>query len=288
MADVNVNDLEQNGHIEKTLRPERMPESGYKIEPTPFNQYTQKMEASLCPICGASMDGDADYCESCQNYVRKDICSYCGALLDDSASYCSECGCPREGITCPYCNKVNNFSFCRQCGMPLTDDARLLFESKHADSDYKELGLLIRGLVDLENIIPYESENDVVKDKDTEKLRIRVLELLAKDKGITEPLIEKRVSRRMTKEEVNKRKKSQLSQMTEVLERMALKPIPSPVKARNFVMATKPMGVKVAWKCNYKQALHSSPCGCAKPHLGGKWVVLGYNNTEQIKDDIND
>ena len=26
----------------------------------------------------------------------------------------------------------------------------------------------------------------------------------------------------------------------------------------------------------------------AKPHLGGKWVVLGYNNTEQIKDDIND
>ena len=140
----------------------------------------------------------------------------------------------------------------------------------------------------MENIIPYESENDVVKDKDTEKLRIRVLELLAKDKGITEPLIEKRVSRRMTKEELDKRKKSQLSLMTEVLERMALKPIPSPVKARNFVMATKPMGVKVAWKCNYKQALHSNPCGCAKPHLGGKWVVLGYNNTEQIKDDIND
>ena len=36
---------------------------------------------------------------------------------------------------------------------------------------------------------------------------------------------------------------------------------------------------------NYKNAMHSSPCGCAKPHLGGKWIILDKNNIGKIKDD---
>jgi hypothetical protein len=50
-------------------------------------------------------------------------------------------------------------------------------------------------------------------------------------------------------------------------------------------MAQKPVGVRLAWKCNYKQALHSSPCGCAKPQMGGQWVILGHNTKQEIKDD---
>jgi hypothetical protein len=66
---------------------------------------------------------------------------------------------------------------------------------------------------------------------------------------------------------------------------MATPPMPSPAKVRNFAMAQKPVGVRLGWQCNYKHALHSSPCGCAKPQLGGKWVILGHNSNQVIKDD---
>ena len=73
--------------------------------------------------------------------------------------------------------------------------------------------------------------------------------------------------------------------LSAILDKLAVPPSPSPVKARNYAMACKPSGVRLAWMCNYKHAMHSSPCGCAKPHLGGKWIVLGKNSTAEIKDD---
>ena len=76
-----------------------------------------------------------------------------------------------------------------------------------------------------------------------------------------------------------------VGRLTTMLERLETKPTVSPVKARNYIMASKPAGVKLAWVCNYKHAMHSSPCGCAKPHLGGKWVILDNVNVDQIKDD---
>lgn len=288
MADVNVNDLERTLNVEKTLRPETPDRPAMNTETPRYNSAMNAAGSSVCPVCGALIDADADYCEACQNYIRKDVCSFCGAHLDAAASFCPECGNPRGGITCPSCHSLNNFSFCKQCGTPLTDEARALFASMREASDYKELELLSRQLSELDNIIPYDSEDEALKDAETENLRVRVLELLAKDEGIENPTIERHTSRRMSAEELKEAKRSRAGMVAKALERMALRPMPSPVKARNYVMATKPVGVKVAWQCNYKHALHSSPCGCAKPHLGGKWVVLGYNNNEQIKDDIND
>ena len=92
----------------------------------------------------------------------------------------------------------------------------------------------------------------------------------------------------MTKEEFKKKvkmKEEKMKLVTEILDRMAVPALPSPVKARNYAMAQKPAGVRLAWVCNWKHAMHSSPCGCAKPQLGGKWVILGKNNQEKIKDD---
>jgi hypothetical protein len=71
----------------------------------------------------------------------------------------------------------------------------------------------------------------------------------------------------------------------EILDRMAVPALPSPIKARNYAMAQKPAGVRLTWVCNWKHAMHSSPCGCAKPQLGGKWVILGPNMKNVIKDD---
>ena len=73
--------------------------------------------------------------------------------------------------------------------------------------------------------------------------------------------------------------------LNELLDKFAIKPTPSPAIARNYAMASKPAGVRLAWVCNYKHAMHSSPCGCAKPQLGGKWIILDKGSVEQLKDD---
>ena len=75
-----------------------------------------------CPYCGAEVDVDADFCESCRHYIRKDVCSFCGAQLTGQEAFCPECGSPRGGIVCPVCRTLNDFSFCKQCGTPLTEE----------------------------------------------------------------------------------------------------------------------------------------------------------------------
>ena len=155
----------------------------------------------------------------------------------------------------------------------------------HKSPDYQELLEIVRDYSKLENALPYNSERDVLREQMSQKLRERVLSLLAKDEGVAEPVIPKAESKRMTKEELEEQKSVKLKMLSAILDKLAVPPTASPVQARNYAMASKPVGVRLAWVCNYKHAMHSSPCGCAKPQLGGKWVILGKNSTEEIKDD---
>ena len=137
----------------------------------------------------------------------------------------------------------------------------------------------------LEGSLPYNSERDIVREQMNIKLRERMLTLLAKDQGVENPVIPKVETKRMTKEELEEMKTEKIKKLSAILDKLAVAPTASPVLARNYAMASKPMGVRLAWVCNFKHALHSSPFGCAKPHLGGKWVVLGKNSSAEIKDD---
>lgn len=288
MVDETTASLEQTNNLEKTLRPEMpfSPDDDNEERESNFTYaYKQAYAGGLCPHCGAAIDSDADYCEACHSYIRKDVCSFCGAHMDEDAAFCPECGSSRDGIVCPVCHKVNEFSFCKQCGQPLTDEAKALVAELSHNAEYIDLNQFVNELSALDNVIPYKSDEDIAKDDNTEKLRVRVLELLAKDQGVANPVVKARKSNRMTEAELAKRKTESIEKISKAFDRLSLKPCPSPVKARNYVMATKPAGVRVAWLCNYKHALHSSPCGCAKPQLGGKWVVLGSSGKGQIKDD---
>ena len=151
--------------------------------------------------------------------------------------------------------------------------------------DYQQLLEVVQEFSKLENSLPYSSERDVVREQNCQKLRERVLTLLAQDEGIEKPVIHRVESKRMTKEELEEQKASKVKMLSAILDKLAVAPSASPVKARNYAMACKPVGVRLAWVCNFKHAMHSSPCGCAKPHLGGKWVVLGKNSSAEIKDD---
>ena len=243
------------------------------------------LRSGTCPNCGSEIDLDADFCEVCHHYIKSDTCSFCGAHLSGGDAYCPECGNPRGGIVCPTCNTLNDFAFCKQCGSPLTDEAKAMVAELRQRPDYMELVAVAAELSELDKQLPYTSERDVVRDQVNQQLRERVLTLLAKDKGFANPVILPRPSKRMSKEELARLKEEKMARLSDILDSMAVPTMPSPVKARNYAMAQKPAGVRLAWVCNYKKAMHSSPCGCAKPHLGGKWVILGKNSKHEIKDD---
>ncbi len=240
---------------------------------------------AACPNCGAEIDPDADYCESCRHYIRQDICSFCGARLSGNEAYCPECGSPKGGLVCPICHTMNEFAFCKKCGTALTEDARQLVKELQLNPDYKELMQVVQEYSKLENALPYNSDRDIAREQVNIKLRERLLTLLAKDEGIQNPVIPQSTSKRMTREELEEKRTKQIKMLSVILDKLAVPATPSPAKARNYAMASKPMGVRLAWICNYKHAMHSSPCGCAKPQLGGKWVVLGKNSNAEIKDD---
>ena len=242
------------------------------------------LHTTLCPHCGSEVDPDADYCEICHRYIRPNVCSFCGAHIDENVAYCPECGSPRGGIVCPVCRTLNNFAFCKQCGTALTEEAKLMVRELQKNPDYQQLLEVTSEYSSLEFLIPYSSERDLVRDQMNMQLRERVLRLLAEDKGEVPPqTIEQK--KRLTKEELAEQKAEKLKSLSAILDRLAVPESASPVLARNYAMASKPSGVRLAWVCNYKHAMHSSPCGCAKPQLGGKWVILGKSTTAEIKDD---
>ena len=239
-----------------------------------------------CPNCGASLDPDADFCEVCRHYIRQDVCSFCGARLKGHEAFCPECGSPRGGIVCPVCRTLNDFAFCKQCGTPLTDEAHQLMEQMKQLPEYVELQQLASEVQQLSLTLPYSSERELVREQLNAKLRERVLKLLAEDRGVVNPAIPESDRKRLSREEYEAQKKDKLDKISAILDKMAQGPQFKPAQVRNYAMACKPQGVRLAWECNYKHALHSSPCGCAKPQLGGKWVVLGKNTKTEINDDI--
>lgn len=240
---------------------------------------------NACPYCGNIIDWDADFCESCHHYVRKDVCSFCGAHFSPQDAFCPECGSPRGGIVCPVCHTLNDFAFCKQCGTPLTDDAQQMVEELKKVPEYQEMVLLAKEYDELLMERPVTTEREKAREKASEQLRERVLKLLAQDNGVANPKIPKTEKKTLTKDELEEIKEQKLARLTELLNAMAAPPSPSPAHVRNYAMAQRPVGVRLAWVCNWKHAMHSSPCGCAKPQMGGKWIILGRGSNQEIKDD---
>jgi predicted amidophosphoribosyltransferase len=242
--------------------------------------------STFCPRCGAPVDIDADYCENCHHYIKNDVCSFCGAQMSITDVYCPECGSPRGGIECPACHTLNMFSFCRRCGTPLTEEARQAVALLRSDVRYMEVMKMAEEYSELERQIPLKTEDDERHAAMNEELRRRVLTLLEEDRGVKNPIIEDKPTKRMTQQELDKLKGIKCQQLNALLEQLQTPPQASPAKARNYAMASRPIGVRMGWLCNYKHALHSGPTGCAKPQLGGKWVVVSGSNDKNVTDDI--
>ena len=177
---------------------------------------------------------------------------------------------------------MNDFAFCKQCGTPLTEDAMMLLEQVREMPEYIEMKKLADGLQEMDLMIPYASEREKLRDEENNKLRERVLTLLAQDRGTPNPIIPESENKRLSKEEYDEKKRQYLDKISALLDKLAQQPQPRPAQVRNYAMACRPQGVRLAWQCNYKHALHSSPCGCAKPQTFDPTRQEDINATRRI------
>ena len=161
----------------------------------------------------------------------------------------------------------------------------MLREELKLQPEFQELTETAKEYNELFMMLPCETDEDKAVIRQCDELRQRVLRLLAQDAGVTNVVIPPMNAQRLSKKELDERKQEISDKITALLDKMALPPQPLPARARNYAMAQKPLGMRMAWLCNYKHAMHSSPCGCAKPQMGGKWVILGHSSKQEIKDD---
>ncbi|MBR0389885.1 MAG: zinc ribbon domain-containing protein, partial [Prevotella sp.] len=176
---------------------------------------------ATCPYCGAAVDADADFCESCRHYIRKDVCSFCGAYLHGAEAYCPECGNPVGGIDCPVCGTHNDFSFCKQCGTALTEEARLMKEKVMEMPEYQQMQKLAEELQKLDLQMPYVTEQDKERDRKSQELRQRVLMLLAQDRGLDRVDANLADHKVMSKDEYDKKKQERMDMLSRLLDQMA-------------------------------------------------------------------
>lgn len=225
----------------------------------------------VCPHCGQTLDLLADYCEHCKSYVCTNRCSLCGATMSEGDSFCPECGSSREGVVCPACHTRSPFSYCRVCGIPLTEEAVAESRRIHAEPMWQQMDKLATELDELMKIIPADSPRQAERQQQNEELCRRVRDLLGSPSGNG-----REVTLRLgeTSEIIAGRIAAKRRELQQMLDTIAAQPGENPVLTRNFVMARKPASTRVGWKCNFKQVVHSSPCGCSCPQLGGQWVVL--------------
>ena len=168
----------------------------------------------------------------------------------------------------------------------MTEEAKLMREKILEMPEFKQMQAIADELQKLEQKIPYVTEQDKERDRKSQELCQRVLMLLAQDRGLDRVDANLTEHKVMSKDEYDKKKQERMDMLSRLLDQMAQLPQEKPAQVRNYAMACKPQGVRLAWECNFKHALHSSPCGCAKPQMGGKWIILGRGTKKEIKDDI--
>ena len=242
------------------------------------------LHETTCPYCGVTVAPEADYCENCHKYISPDRCSFCGAPMSQADEFCQECGSPRRGITCPTCHSLSRFGFCEHCGTPLTDRAQLELKKAWDVECAEQVRTLEREIEELWRTKPVTSKQERARRERNEELRERVLRLLRENEdpffadfpASCEP------KTAPTSDELQNAIEQKRKALQALLDSMATEPTLNPAVARNQAMARKPHISRLAWRCNWRQALHSSPLACACPQHGGQWIVLNGRENQEL------
>ncbi len=254
---------------------------------------------TTCPKCHSKVDPLGDICEVCGEWLLKDKCKFCYASITESDAYCPECGNPTAGIVCGKCGQLSCFDFCKNCHIPLTEFAEEAIKEAQADPEILEIQKMqeeiLKAEAELEQQADLEAQQELEEQKKIEKERMieqaRKLEQHLKnfydkkknevpqhqvpkhsrpakknlfgsgDGGAVNAAAERAVQlakKRELQKKLNEQKKKTFSK---------------PQEARRFFAATKPP-VVLGWKCNFTDTQHDCPEDCARPELGGIWIII--------------
>lgn len=236
---------------------------------------------SLCPYCKKPLPPHADFCESCNHYVKKDICSFCGCVMSPEDAFCPDCGSSRAGIVCPSCHTTNIFGFCSNCGMALTESARIEQQLVRQTPLYQEMQAMAEELESLQKRMSLDTEEDLQRKQRADDIRERVLTLL--NDGMPVTSLPKEEGANMNNADLLALLEKKRKSLQSLLDGMMLPVQTSPALSRRFVMARKPPLSRLGWRCNFKNELHRGPHECACPQMGGKWIVLEGKTETYLK-----
>lgn len=267
-------------------RPGYCPNCGAKNDPEALfcENCGAVLRQCLCPECGQEVEAGTDFCEVCGSYIAQDRCAFCSAPMSPADDICPECKAPRTGIECPTCQRISKFAFCT-CGTPLTDRARQELQRAWDIPERQQVIELCEELERLWMTLPTGSGKYRSARQKNEQLRSRVMELLQQDGGFIYADTARQPEPALDNDELLDCIQDRQQQLQQLLDRMTMPEQRTPAEGRIKSMARKPAISKLGWRCNYKNALHTSPLGCACPQQGGKWIVLGKDNLGQVQDD---
>jgi len=242
-----------------------------------------------CPSCKSKVTEDADICEGCGEWLLDHRCKFCYAELEENQKYCGECGNPSAGIVCQKCGETSFFDFCKECNVPLTDDAKSMVANLKSDPEYERIREFIEGdsseevkvdegsssreeLEILQNYLSKSEKRNVERKSaslfsEDHKKAIEEMSHKADDE------IRRREAKkkRLEEEKIQMMKKKMLEKR-EYYENTASKTFKNNQEARKFHDTIKPRGTR-GWLCNFTSTIHSCPAGCCEPWHGGYWLV---------------
>lgn len=239
-----------------------------------------KLREQKCPNCGEPLEDGCDYCEHCNTYIDREHCPFCHGAVEVGDTFCPTCGNSLSGVECPICHVVGQFAFCGNCGVPLTEEARQIQEMAWSNKALLERAETLEAELErLWLIRPVSSDRQRDKIEAIQQLRERVKALLASEgEDVCQPPVEGAADYEapvMSAEDLHMQLLAKQQALQAILDSMEMAPQADPAYARNYAMARRPRVSRLAWRCNYKHALHPSPLVCACPQMGGKWILQG-------------
>lgn len=263
------------------------------------------LKSNTCSQCGAVTEPNWEICPQCGQNLHAECCSFCGAATNNNDTFCPECGNPKTGITCPECHTLNFRSFCRKCNTPLNPLAHAALEQVRQSPQLQQAFAIAEELAKLEELLS-QSSRDTTEEIKTPELSEedrqfvnQYKDLLAAFRGqkyeeikdlprpaSSESKPQKKFSLNISdKEEAMAQYNAKLEEMKNTLNAMFPDPDMTPQMQRDYYTAIKveitiksKVKVKIGWKCNAYNCVHSKPNECAEPFRGGVWI---YDDVEQ-------
>jgi len=251
-----------------------------------------------CGNCGSTVQLLADICEKCGEWLLKGKCIFCYNEVAIGQKFCSECGNTPEGITCSRCGKISFFDFCKNCNIPLTDQALEMIENIKA---LPELQKLIEKedcktnleQIELSKIKDYSTKCE--KNHKVKKFEIKNCKDISGQVTKYKDMLASEEKRKIDENKAIEESKKQDEEINKILEQIQQKSFANNQEARRFYGALKvflPVIEKktykklLGWKCNAYNCLHyDGPTGCAMPGLGGHWEYADdIINSVEIKE----